>query len=234
MINLVICDDDKNFCEMLKGKLENTMKKQQFEYNINCIFTYDELINYDEQINILFLDVMLNGENAIEKLIESGKSNLPYELVIITSYPGEISMISELDPRYYLDKNKMKDESINNALRKCITSLTNKDRNKIILDINKASVTVDMKNITYFEAQNKITILYFKDGKKLDANVKISELMKKVGPNFQQCSKSYSVNFDYIVSYKWHKYVLNNGVEINISRDKYREYTSQYKKYLEY
>lgn len=235
MINILICDDDKNFCMMLKSKLEGIMKKQQFECSINSIFGYDELINYDDlQINILFLDVMLNNENAIEKLIADGKKNMPYELVVITSYPSEISMISELEPRYYLDKNKLQDESIDNALRKCITSLAVKDKNKIILDIKKSNTTVDMKEVIYFEAQNKKTILYFKNGKKLNANVKISELMEKVGFNFQQCSRSFAVNFDYVVSYKWHKYVLNNGVEINISRDKYKQLTSQYKNYLEY
>ena len=87
--------------------------------------------------------------------------------------------------------------------------------------------------MTHIEAQNKSSVLYFKDGKSIEAAMKFSDLISKCGINFQQCSRSFAVNFDYVLGFKWHKYILSSGEQITISRSNYKSLTDKYKNYLE-
>ena len=209
MVSIYICDDDKIFRQKLYDNLKAKCEKIGIDYTLSLISTFEELKENSSKIDILFLDVLLGDINTINQIIKDDVS-VTFELVILTSFPGEIYNISKISPTYYLDKLRSDEKNLSNALNKCIQNLENKRKQKIIIEHEKISETIDLNDVTY-----------------------ISDLLSKCSINFQQCSRSFAVNFDYVLGFKWHKYILLNGEQITILRSNYKTLTENYKKYLE-
>lgn len=231
MIKILICDDDKMFCELLTQKINNILQNQNIDFSLNCVLSFDELLKTKEEQDILFLDVILNGENAINMLSQL-KIKKALKTVIITSYPGEIYNISNIKPDWYIDKLKMTNKHIERCLNYCIKELANR-KTIIVTTKDKLNRTIDLNNVVYIEAQNKTTVFYLASGEKLQTIAKFGDVIKNTSNKFQQCSRSYAVNFDYVVAFKYHKYILYDNREVTISRQSYNEKINQYKNYLE-
>lgn len=235
MTKILICDDDEKFCDLLSEKIKNAGKKLNTDFEIDTVNRFEKLEEEKETADILFLDVMINGENMIDKLAETGaqKNGDVLQTVIITSYPGEIYNISSIKPDWYIDKIKMTDKNIEQCLDNCIKSLKSKKQKLIVTLPNKLNFLINLKDVLYFEAQNKTTVFHLANGKEITTVTKFGDIIKKVGINFQQCSRSYAVNFYYIVAFKWHKYILSDNTEITISRSSYGKMINEYKSFVE-
>lgn len=232
MINIFICDDDNIFRQKLNDDLKKKCEEFGVDYTITLTSKIDEIKENSKKIDILFLDVLLGDINTINEFAEKDIA-ITFELVILTSYPGEIYNISKISPTYYLDKTRSDAKALSKALKKCIQNLGIRRKRKIIIEHDKINETIDLSDVTHIEAQNKSSVLYFKDGKSIEAAMKFSDLISKCGINFQQCSRSFAVNFDYVLGFKWHKYILSSGEQITISRSNYKSLTDKYKNYLE-
>lgn len=232
MINILLCDDDEALCKSFETDIREYFFGKNIEFNVKSIYTIDELEDNITGCDILFLDVIINEQNSINLIADSGKT-LPCQTVIVTSYPGEIYNIFHISPAWYIDKVKYKKEHLHSALDKCLENISKAQRSKIIVNCDKIKQVVDLRNVMYIETQNKSIILHFADGTTLSAKNKISEIAELGGINFQQCSRYYAVNFDYVTAYIWHKYILQDKTEIIISRKSYKDMISQYRKYLE-
>lgn len=235
MTKILICDDDEKFCDLLSEKIKNAGEKLNTDFEISTLGSFEELEEEKETADILFLDVMISGENMIDKLAETGaqKNGDVLQTVIITSYPGEIYNISSIKPDWYIDKIKMTDKHIEQCLDNCIKSLKSKKQKLIVTLPNKLNFLINLKDVLYFEAQNKTIVFHLANGKEITTVAKFGDIIKKVGINFQQCSRSYAVNFYYIVAFKWHKYILSDNTEITISRSSYSKMVNEYKSFVE-
>lgn len=79
-MEIVICDDDELFNEIMSEKLSTVLNKNQIKYNITTFFNGSELITaLNDSLNrfdVVFLDVDMpgvNGEN-IAQYINSSKA----------------------------------------------------------------------------------------------------------------------------------------------------------------
>lgn len=232
MINIFICDDSEQFKAKLNLGIEEYCKGAKIDFRTTLISSVDEIKKHISSIDILFLDVMLGDINSINKLSKENIS-LPFETVILTSHSQEIYNISKLEPTYYLDKSRLDKNQLFEALEKCIHNFLTKGKQKVIIEQGKASVAIDLRNVSYIEAQGRSTIIHFNKGVKTKANIKFSDFVSKCGANFQQCSRSFAVNFDYVLGFERCKYIMYNGEQITISRSNYKNLTDKYKKYLE-
>ena len=119
MVSIYICDDDKIFRQKLYDNLKAKCEKIGIDYTLSLISTFEELKENSSKIDILFLDVLLGDINTINRIIKEDIA-VTFELVILTSYPGEIYNISKISPTYYLDKLRSDEKNLSNALNKCI------------------------------------------------------------------------------------------------------------------
>ena len=154
MVSIYICDDDKIFRQKLYDNLKAKCEKIGIDYTLSLISTFEELKENSSKIDILFLDVLLGDINTINQIIKDDVS-VTFELVILTAFPGEIYNISKISPTYYLDKLRSDEKNLSNALNKCIQNLENRRKQKIIIEHEKISETIDLNDVTYIEAQNK-------------------------------------------------------------------------------
>lgn len=236
MLNIIICDDEASYQEILEYKINKIMRELiNIEFNIKCI---DSLNNLEYELentvpDIVFLDVMINGENSIDWMISKNidtiyKSNF----IITTSYPVESYHLSDIDCCYYLIKQKMDNDQLKRALVKAINSVTKHSSKKRVIKIGSKNYTVNVQDITFIETFNNNITIHLIDGSHLTIYSTLKEFSKQLTPNFTRCHKCYMVNMNHIKKYEPHKFYLYNGDSVPIPPKKYCAVIDTYKNYL--
>lgn len=234
MLNIVVCDDSIEFSEIISYKISQCIHN---DFEINCKITkfYNlmHLQNYIEKnkVDILFLDIMINNENAMNWSIENIKRNYT-QIVFMTSFPEYAYNISETNCCYYLLKSKITHESLSKALKKALQNTTKKDPNLTILKQGSKNFTINYSDVLYIETFNNSISFYFNNNENIIIYSTMKEYESKVPPNFLRCHKCYMINMNYIVSYEPYRFTLNSNIQIPIPPKKYKEIIKVYQNYL--
>ena len=164
-MNIVICDDDRNYGELLSEKIKLCLN-DMFNFNYEIIYksSLDELSEFleNDKADILFLDIMVNGINSVDWSINNLNGN-NFQLIFMTFYPVEAYNIFETKCSYFLIKSKITDEQLKNALKKCIGNITQKKADLLIVKIGAKSVTLNLQDIEYIESLNNNISIYFNE-----------------------------------------------------------------------
>lgn len=234
MVNIVICDDSPEYLEIIASKIEHCMKsKIQMEYNITSINSINELKTHLKKNNtdILFLDIMLNDENAMNWSIENIQ-NKYMQIIFMTSYPQCAYNISESSCCYYLAKSKITQENLFKALQRALQNTTKKDPNLTTVKLGTKNLIINFQDIQYIETFNNNITLHLKNADNITIYSTLKEYAKTLPPNFLRCHKCYMVNMNHITAYEPHKFIVDSTEAIPIPPKKYNEIINAYKNYL--
>ncbi len=234
MLNIVICDDSKDFLEIISYKIKSCLKdKFDLECNINCfneLSTFQECIE-NNKIDIAFLDIMFNDENAMDWSISNIHNNYT-QIIFMTSFPQCAYNISETNCCYYLVKSRINEETLSRALQRALQKITKKDPNFINVKLGSKNISVNQHDILYIETFNNNIMLHINSSENISVYSSLKDFSENLPPNFLRCHKSYMVNMNHIRSYEPHKFVLSSGDNIPIPPKKYKSIVSSYENYL--
>jgi len=75
MIHIAICDDEKYISDNIKAFASDFFRKKNREIHLCTFLGGEELLAYDGQIDILFLDIQMKGMDGMEtaKRLRAGK-----------------------------------------------------------------------------------------------------------------------------------------------------------------
>lgn len=234
LVNIVICDDSSEYLEIITSKIEQCMKsKIHMEYSITCLNSINELKTHIENSNtdILFLDIMINDENAMNWSIENIQ-NKYMQIIFMTSYPQCAYNISESSCCYYLVKSKITEENLFKALQRALQNTTKKDPNLTIVKSGTKNLIINFQDIQYIETFNNNITLHFKETENITIYSTLKEYAKNLPPNFLRCHKCYMVNMNHITAYEPHKFIVDSGETIPIPPKKYSGTIQTYTNYL--
>ena len=210
MINIVICDDNTEYREIICRKINDVMTdKFKMEYSITETDTLNELKKYLEKgdADILFLDIMLNDKNTVDWSIENIKSN-SVQIIFMTSFPQCAYNLSESPCCYYLIKSKITADSLAKALKRALQNISKKE-----------------PNLSVVKSGNR-------DGNSVSIYSSLKEYYDTLPPNFLKCHKSYIVNMNHIRSYEKFNFLLDTGASVPIPPKKYLEIINIYYNYI--
>ncbi len=223
---IVVIDDEYFFAMQLKKKLKKIYKNEKIK--ILTSFDFEFLKNND--IEILFLDIELDGENGIEmarlyreQIDRDGELNI----VFISSHDDYVYDTFGIKPIDFIRKGR-----IDSDLEKCIKLINQEKRRKeqtIMID-NKL---VKLTDVLYIESRgNNVDYLGANDHIILERRIKLSDVEKELEKyHFIRCHKSYIVNAANITEARTSYVIINNCVKIPISRSEQKHFTD---KYLDY
>lgn len=234
MVNIIICDDDLSFQEILKCKVEHSMKKDfEIEYYINCVSNLDDFARYIDKnrVDIAFLDIMVNNENSMNWSINN-LTNKYTQLIFMTSFPQCAYNISETNCCYYLDKSRLTPDALSKSLKRALQNSMKKDSNLTIVKSGSKRFVVNFKDVYYIETFNNNITIHLKDNKDITLYTSLNDYAKNLPPNFYRCHKSFMVNMNHIEGYEPHKFTLTNKISIPIPPKKYKETIKYYENYL--
>lgn len=207
-MNIVLLDDDINILKELKDLISNTFKN----YNqIKLYSSYDELINSIDRIDILFIDIKLNNENAIDLIKRDINKFKNTKIIYITGY-DYIEDIFETSPFYYLKKPITKEK-----LEKVYNKLIENKKN-ISVKFDKEIKRISKDDIIYVDSYARIINFHLKDNSIIKSYNKMSELENNLPNNFLRIHKSYIINMDKVKSYSKSEIILYDNTKLKIGR----------------
>lgn len=234
MVNIAICDDQKDFLEIISLKIKTVLKtKFDMHCTISCFDDISSLFQFIEKskTDIVFLDIMVNDVNTMNRSIENINNNYT-QMIFMTSFPQQAYNISETNCCYYLVKSRITEDMLARALQRALQKITRKDYNFISVKCGSKSISVNQQDILYIETFSNNILIHLCSEKNISVYSSLKDFSDNLAPNFLRCHKSYMVNMNHIKSYEPHKFILNSDDPIPIPPKKYKKIISTYKNYL--
>lgn len=230
-MQIAICDDEKNICELLKSKIE----KQYSDANIIFFSSGEELLLTDQHIDILFLDIQMNGKNGMETARELRKKNKKMILIFVTAIEEYVFQAFDVGAFHYIVK-PIDDVKFGDILCKAVDEwklqrLEVKELESSYVMINNGGVHIKVKieDIVYAEVFNRKVVIHKLD-EKIEYYGKISELEALAGDSFFRPHRAYLVNLKYVEKYDATTIYLEKGTVL-MAKQNYPEFVKKYMRY---
>ena len=230
-MKIAICDDEINFQKELQKELEKYYGVLEVEievFNSGNDFL-ERFDNNPMDFQIIFMDIEMPGLNGLDVSKRIREVNQSVPIIFLTSHT-ELAMDGyEVEAFRFLDKplrmEKLADTlSAFDKLRLLDSKIELQDGERILL--------VEWKEIQYVQSENVYINVYLENDRYL-IRKKLSEMEEQMPKQiFYKPHRSYLVNLRFMKSFDGKKILMNNGVEIPLSRGKQNELKTALMNYL--
>ena len=240
MLRFIVCEDNKDFLSRLCNVVNKIMINYNFEYKISKFTGYnkevEEIIKKKYEQKIYILDIELGDISGLEIASEIREHDLDSIIIFVTSHNECRNDIfhSRLLAIDYIPKDRLWQERLESTLEYTIKTVNR--RRVLAFEFNYNSYRVPFDDILYIEKiqDNQKCLINTENGSQYEIMATITELSKKLGPNFFQSHKSCIINIDKIkrINYADNTitFINNECVYLLSNRKKkqLREYVANY------
>lgn len=230
MIRVAICDDIPEIIDSLHTMLDHYFNKKDIRLDIERFDCGEAFLNSQTNYDIVFMDIYLGKMNGIEIASNYSKLNNSQFVFITTSIDHAIEAFT-LNATHYLVKPLTQD-AVSVAIERCLSRLQLKLSNFIEVKSFGGVIPVSLKNITYIEVFNTLSIIHTK-ASDIQTYMSLETLFELLGNNhFIRAQRSYIVNMDFIDAFFYDHVILKNKMKITLSRNTRVALKKQYQEYL--
>ena len=208
MIRIGICDDNRKDQMYVCTLCQNYLNRKRLKYSLEFFQSGEEVLRYCEneenrRIDLLFLDIEMNGISGIELKNKILKENKVWRLVFVSAYRENVFDAFGLKTLGFVIKPAQEGE-----IWKWIDVVRQELVEEGVLELKGLEENVRLEEIAYFEAKRSYTniVLYpSSDGEKRSLLITrgLGEIEKEVdGDSFVRAHRSYLVNLANIISVK--------------------------------
>ncbi len=223
LLNVAICDDNKEMQEKLKAFLLEYQFEKDIDFNITC---FDDGVSLLASPNIqgfelVLLDVELPGINGLDtakKLKQQYDKHV--NIIFISSYPQYMQDSFLVHPFYYMCK-PIAYEDFCRILDSLLDEITDTSNMVTLIKTDLSEALIHVSDILFIEiSYGKRNELIFHTLKEIIVTSGIlTDWIKKLEPyGFWQCFRSILVNIRHIHQVNNNKITLNNGTSLPLSR----------------
>lgn len=224
-----IYDDEQKYLKDMELLCQEYAEKTGKHCDIILFQSEEELLKSSGKLDVLFLDIQMEGMNGLdiqEALWQSGSSCFIVYMTNYAEYANEAYNANVIGFLYKPVTYDMAERALNKAER-------NKKDLQVLLEYN--GKTVRSRDVLYLEAATPFVNIYFAFEKysfpERGEMKEWEEKLKELG--FFRVHHSYLINMAYVVKYTETQATLYKEVKIPISRRKYKEFKNEYKEYWE-
>ncbi|KGM93087.1 response regulator transcription factor (plasmid) [Clostridium botulinum] len=230
MINIAICDDDKNIIDQMKKYIEEYKWEECIVDDYMC---GEDLLECKKHFNAIFLDIDMQGIDGIETARNIRSYNKEVKIIYVTSFSEYVNLAFSVHAFGYLNK-PIKKEEIHKQLDEVISYSGKKEEVKLIeFMTTEGVVRLAPKDVYYFEyANRKVKIKTLKTIYMI--NEKITTIAKKMEEyDFLMPHKSFSVNLFYLKNIKGYEIFMVDGSIIPLSQKRSAKFREKFNLFLE-
>lgn len=227
-MTIAVCDDERIFRVKILELLENYKKEHFLTFEILEFSSGEELLNYKNDIFLVFLDVEMPGRNGMEiaKLIKEKKENIL--IVFLTSHSEMMQKAFQVKAfRYLLKPLRHRDflECMESAMKEMKAS-------KVLLSVDGIQKVVNLKEIQYIEAGEKNTFIRTKSTT-YESKYTMTEWVNILADgHFFRCHKTYYINLAFVDEIHKEYAVLYNKERVAVSRRSRKEFNQKLLDYI--
>lgn len=235
MLNIAVCDDNKECLDEICACLKNYFSEKFIEYNLYRYSCGEELAaDYEKSFDIAFLDVEMKKINGIQTGYELRKSNPDIHIFVITSYTQYLDDAMDLRVFRYIEKPI-------DTRRICRGMDAVLSKNKKYEFISEGiKIELHENEIAYIYKSHRKSILVKDNDSSISTDMTIKEWLElfKESNSFSSPHYSYIVNLNYVsINERSVKIQLKNGRELEVypSRRRFKQFKDDfYSKTSEY
>ncbi|NCC15769.1 MAG: response regulator transcription factor [Clostridia bacterium] len=219
MFKVAICDDNKTICIEIGREIEEFFSTENVNYEIDVFFTGEELITNlkeREKYDLIFLDIELDMINGImvgqfirEELLDDNT-----QIAFISAKTSYALELFQIRPIHFLVKPIAKSQ-IFNVLAKTL-ELQGRQTKFLCYKSQRTEKKIPYKDILYFSSEGKKILLHMREGED-NFYGKLCDLTIP-SADFICIHKSFIINRNYVVQFKFDRVLLSNAEELPISR----------------
>lgn len=235
MIKIAFCDDEISVLEELGSLLNRYCAKHGCECEHKAFQSPLELLAAIERgvrFDILFLDVLLPGENGIEASVEIRKYDSNVKIIFLTSSP-EFAVQSYTVNAYYYQLKPVQTESFSSLMDSVLSECERDKASSFILRCKSGIARIEPRQVEYCEVIHRTRFIHLTNGRVLESIGSMDELSDRLAQFgcFLRPHRSYLVNLDHIQNLSYRAITMSCQTEIPIPRGKYGEIKDRYLEY---
>lgn len=231
MLRIAICEDLKNHRRMLKEALETAVPEEYIVEEFSSIETFRAY--YDENdlcFDIILMDIELEDGSGIEFSSEINRRYPLAQIIYTTAYTEYFSDVYDTAHVWFIQKKDL-NTYLPKAILKACKSLDHLKSLHLNFSWQKMKYSIVQDEIIFIERRLHVSEIHtatevYKTSEKLD------ELMKRLTSSFTLCHRSYIINMKYITKINKSIIVLNDMIELPVSRAKEQDVKREYAMFL--
>lgn len=235
MIKIAFCDDDMEVLHQMNELLDRYRVERNEDITYAAFQSPFELLTEIEKgirLDILFLDVVMPGQNGMDVAKEIRQYDTNMKIIFLTSSP-EFAVESYSVGAYFYQLKPIWEESFFRLMDSVLAECTKTQENSLILRSKEGITRIDLEKLEYCEVIGRTLFFHLGNGKVFESVGSLDDLFLQLKPygNFLRPHRSFLVNMDYIQNISYRAIKLISLAEIPIPHGKCSEIKN---KYLEY
>ena len=231
MIRIAVCDDESYMSDHIKEMVCDFFRKKNREISIQSFLSGEDLLSYNGQIDILFLDIQMKGMDGIETARKLRDSKFRGFLIFITVLKEMVFQSFEVQAYDYLVK-PVEEKQFEKTMERLYTSMQNASEDSLLVQKGYEGRIIREEEIVFCEIIDRKIYLNLASGEVVDYYERIENLETKLDNRFYRCHRSYLINLKHLKGYKNGTACMDNGKEIPVSRLRSKEFSGVVLQYM--
>ena len=210
MIRIAICDDEKHMSDHIRAMASDFFRKKNREIHFRIFLSGEELLSYDGQIDILFLDIQMKGMDGLETARKLREGQFRGFLIFITVLKEMVFQSFEVQAYDYLVK-PVEEKQFEKTMEHLFSSMQNAGEDSLLVQKGYEGRIVQKDEIIFCEIIDRKIYLNLASGGVLDYYEQIENLETKLCSHFFRCHRSYLINLKHLKGYKNGTAYMDNG-----------------------
>ena len=235
MIKIAFCDDDMEVLHQMNELLDRYRVERNEDITYAAFQSPFELLTEIEKgirPDILFLDVVMPGQNGMDVAKEIRQYDTNMKIIFLTSSP-EFAVESYSVGAYFYQLKPIWEESFFRLMDAVLAGGEKKKKNSLILRSKDGITRIDLQQLEYCEVLGRKLLFHLEDGAVLESAGSLDDLAGQLMQysNFFRPHRSFLVNMEYIQNISSRSIKMVNDAEIPIPHGKCSEIKNTYMEY---
>lgn len=227
MIRVAFCDDDINELSKMQAFLERYCRERDREIVHTAFRSPVELLAEIERgvrFDILFLDILMPGQNGIETAEEIRNHDRNVKIVFLTS-SSEFAVESYAVEAHFYQLKPLWWEGFSRVMDSALEKCRQERESGLILHCKSGITRLDPERLEFCEVIHRTLLFHLSSGKVLESTGSLDELSRRLAPYgcFMRPHRSYLIHLGYVQSISYRTVTMTSLTEIPIPRGKYNE-----------
>ena len=232
MLHMAFCDDDPTILEQLERLVAQYRDSRGMEISCTAFNSPLELlaeIAKGLRPDVLFLDMIMPGENGIEAAREIRQYDSNVKIIFLTS-SAEFAVQSYTVGAYFYQLKPIWPESFFRLMDSVIAACSRESSVSLILRCKTGITRVELDKLEYCEVIRRSLLLHKTDGTVLEAAGSMDSLCESLAEhrNFLRIHRSYLVNLEHIQTIMPKTLVMSSRAELPIPRGRFNDIKDAY------
>lgn len=224
MINIAFCDDDLSTL----NQFHDLLNQYRMEYYRNITYTafqspLELLANIEKGVrfDILFLDIIMPGENGIHTAEEIRHYDSIVKIIFLTS-STEFAVQSYSVGAYSYQMKPLRAENFFRLMDSVIGDCKKSHPYSLILQYKSSISRINLDELEYCEVIGRTLSFHMDNGTVMKSTGSLNDLCRQLTPyeNFLRLHRSFLINMDYVRNISYKAVTMDNHTEIPIPHGK--------------